>query len=150
MRSLLRQLQTDTRQRVLSTAGVLVPVFTQTGPCPQCAGPTEVQKSKRRNVVTCEHGAFVAQETVRVCAAGCKDPAGKRVTIGCEDLTRLVAPGKVYGYDLEVQAGTERFLRHQQREEIRAELHERATPLSSGQVSALGIRFLQHLGAAQE
>ena len=147
MRTLRREIEAENRRHVLSTAGVGVSVLTEDGPCPQCLGPTKVQKSITRNVVTCEHGALVAQETVRVCAAGCKDPQGNLVTLRCEDLSRRVAPGKVHGYDLEVHAGTERFVRHQQRQEIRDGLHENAIPISSGQVSALGLRFLQHLAA---
>jgi hypothetical protein len=54
----------------------------------------------------------------------------------------------VYGYDVEVHAGIERFLHHRQREEIRSELVQRyGISISSGQVSDLAAHFLEHLEA---
>jgi hypothetical protein len=68
------------------------------------------------------------------------------VTRRSEDLSRLVAPGATYGYDLEVHIGLERYLHHRQREEIRHNLETRhGISISSGQVSILANRFLQHL-----
>ncbi|MEW5907081.1 MAG: hypothetical protein AB1734_09935 [Elusimicrobiota bacterium] len=107
-----------------------------------------VRKSLRRNVVTLAHGAFLAQETVRACADGCAHPSGKRVIFRCRDLARLVPPGGIYGYDLEVHVGLERHLRHRQREEVRAGLlDEHGISLSAGQASRLAARFLRHLEA---
>lgn len=114
-------------------------------PCPSCSGPTLVQKSHPRNVVTLEHGSFVAYETVRVCAGRCRQPTGELVTLRSESLSRIVPPGAVYGYDVEVFVGLARFERHRQRKEIRAELSEQGITLSSGEVSALAHRFLKHL-----
>lgn len=116
--------------------------------CPECSGPTLVSKSLRRNVVTLKHGAFVAQETVRTCAGDCAHPSGRRVILRSRDLARLVPPGGVYGYDLEVHVGLERHLRHHQREEIRGELlSEHGIALSTGQESLLAARFVRHLEA---
>jgi len=116
--------------------------------CPQCFGPTLVRKSLRRNVVTLKHGAFVAQETVRICAGDCAHPSGKRVILRSQNLARLVPSGGVYGYDLEVHVGLERHLRHHQREEVRADLiREPGIALSTGQESILAARFVQHLEA---
>jgi hypothetical protein len=97
-------------------------------------------------VVTLEHGSFVAYETVRACAAGCRCPSGALLTLRPEDLARRVPPGANFGYDVEVFVGLERFVHHRQREEIRALLHDRGVMLSSGEVSALALRFLRHLG----
>jgi len=118
------------------------------GPCPRCSGPTRVQKSIRRHVVTLAHGGFVAQETVRVCASGCAYPSGRRVTLHSSSLAERVAPGATYGYDLEVHVGLARFVHHLQREEIRRELKVTyGIELSSGQTSLLAGRFLRHLEA---
>ncbi|PIU20331.1 MAG: hypothetical protein COT18_02825, partial [Elusimicrobia bacterium CG08_land_8_20_14_0_20_59_10] len=64
------------------------------------------------------------------------------------NLARLVAPGGVYGYDLEVHVGLERHLRHRQRKEVRADLLSgHGIPLSTGQESLLAARFVRHLEA---
>jgi hypothetical protein len=129
----------------MSTQGVIVRVEMGVVPCPCCFGPTLVQKSDPRNVVTLEHGAFVAYETVRICAARCRHPSGALVTARSEYLSRLVPAGRIFGYDVEVFVGLERFVHHKQREEILAELAKKGIILSSGEVSSLGLQFLQHL-----
>ena len=97
-------------------------------PCPSCSGPTVVQKSKPRIVITLEHGKFLVYETVRVCATRCRHASGALVTLRSEDVSRRVPPGAVYGYDVEVLVGLARFVHHRQREEILAELAELPTP----------------------
>ena len=129
----------------MSTRGIAVRVETRAEACPLCFGPTRVQKSTRRHVVTLEYGGVVACETVRVCAADCRHRSGALVTLRSEDLSRRVPPSAVYGYDVEVFAGLARFLHHRQREEIRADLDKHGVPLSSGEVSTLALRFLKHL-----
>jgi hypothetical protein len=70
------------------------------------------------------------------------------VTRRSEALVFKVSPGKVYGYDVEVHVGIERFLHHRQREEIRDELRQRyGIILSSGEISGLAAHFLKHLEA---
>lgn len=146
MRVQLSRLVEDWRQRISSTAGVRAEPETSEGPCLRCGGPTEVQKSVKHRVVTLEHGDFIAHETIHMCKARCRRPSGELVTERSEALSLKVSPGKVYGYDVEVHVGIERFLRHRQREEIRGELAQRhGISLASGQVSELAVRFLEHL-----
>lgn len=142
----MRLLQEEGRARALGSAGVVLAVGTEDGPCLQCSGPTKVQKTTQRSVATLGHGSFTAWETVRVCAGGCRHPNGQLVIRRSEALARQVASGAIYGYDLEVHVGLERFLNHRQRDEIRAELRDKyGILLSSGQVSNLARRFLDHL-----
>lgn len=130
----------------MSTRGVVVRVEAGAALCPLCRGPTVVQKSTRRNVVTVKHGPFLAYETVRVCRARCRHPSGELVTTRSESLSRRVPPGAVYGYDVEVFVGLRRFVEHRQREEIRTEFSkEHGITLSSGEVSTLALRFIEHL-----
>ena len=103
-----------------------------------------------RTVATLEHGSFLAYETVRICAAGCRYPSGTLVTVRPESLSRRVPPGSNYGYDVEVFVGRARFLEHRQREEIRAALEKRGLTPSSGEVSILARRFLTHLAELHE
>lgn len=85
---------------------------------------------------------------MRICAKGCTHPSGKPVLLRCESLARLVPPGANHGYDVEVQVGLARFLGNRQRKENLQELLDkyRISP-SSGQVSVLARRFLDHLEA---
>ena len=148
MRVQLNRLEEDWRHRIFGTAGIRAELETSEGPCLRCGGPTGVQKSVEHRVVTLEHGDFIAHEAIHVCKARCRQPSGELVTGRSEALLLRVSPGKVYGYDLEVHVGIERFLHHRQREEIRSELAQRhGIGLSSGQVSALAARFLEHLDA---
>ena len=111
--------------------------------CPVCGGELVVQKSKSRQVITFRAGAFTAREIRK----RCRQDASHPVMIS-ESLARLVKPQQRYGYDLIVHVGLARYVRGQQRQEIRAELSlERNIDLSEGTVSALCDRFLRYLEA---
>jgi hypothetical protein len=129
----------------MSTQGAIVRIEMGMVPCPYCFGPTVVQKTDPRNAVTLAHGRFIAYETVRICAKRCRHPSGDLVTIRSDNLSRLVPAGCIFGYDVEVFVGLERFVHHKQREEIRAELAKKGIILSSGEVSTLALRFLKHI-----
>ena len=94
-----------------------------------------------------KHGPFRAQERVRVCAAGCTSSSGARLTRRSEELQKLVPPGAIYGYDIEVRVGLARFVYNRQREEIRAELRREGIEVSTGEISALSLHFVLHLAA---
>ena len=92
------------------------------------------------------HGVFTAVETERVCARGCTQASGAKLTRRSADLRAAVPPGAVYGYDVEVFVGVQRFVLHRQRLEIRDALcRDYGIELSTGQVSALAARFVAHL-----
>lgn len=153
LRTLLRQRQIEDSRRMLSTAGALVRVDAKLTTCSLCSGPTKVQKSTPHNIATLEHGRFVALETVRVCAGRCRRPDGGPWTMRCQSLSQRVAPGNIDGYDVEVYVGRQRYLSQnsRQREEIRESLlREYGIQRSSGQISALAIRFLRHLAALHD
>jgi hypothetical protein len=144
----LSRLEAETRDRTFNIAGLVIPLETPDDPCPKCGGPMLVQKSLPHRVVTLEHGSFIARETIRVCSQGCTSSSGTLLTRRSELLPRWVGRGAVYGYDIEVYVGTERFVHHRQREEIRRHLKDQyAIALSTGEVSMLASRFLEHLEA---
>jgi len=102
-----------------------------------------VQKSKKRIVTTMETGTIQAREIRKVCSVDLSHP----VEIS-EALAQIVPAGQRYGYDLIVAAGTARYLRNMQRQEIRAELfREKNMTLSTGTISKLCDRFLLYLEA---
>ncbi len=105
-----------------------------------CGDSTRVRKTWQRSGVTLDHGPFRLRQTVRVCSSGCR---GKQ---RAGTLAGLIPPRSVVGYDVMVYVGLERFLRHRQREEIRASLAaDHGISLSSGEVSVLAGRFLAYL-----
>jgi hypothetical protein len=133
-------LQENCRQRAKSIAGALVEDEKIRRTCPSCGGPMRVSKTWVRTGVTLRHGTFRLRQRVRICASGC--PASKRIG----GLAGLVPPRGVVGYDVMVYVGLERFLRHRQREEIRASLAaDHGIFLSSGEISLLARRFLAYL-----
>lgn len=146
MREHLHALEAEGRRRILSTRGVVVSVKEEPLPCSRCGGPTVVQKATAHHVASLEHGAFVARETVRVCARRCTHPSGELVTQRSRTLSQRVPRGGVYAYDLEVRVGLDRYLRHRQRLEIQRDLEdEQGISISTGEISLLAVRFLEHL-----
>jgi hypothetical protein len=140
-------LQDDHRRQLLEIGWVEVLVDDPNRACRVCDGPTHMQKSIRRHGATLSHGTFRVRETVRVCASGCRQE-GVRAGCRSEALDVLIPPGSVVGYDVMVHVGLERFVRHQQREEIRDGLQrEQGIVLSTGEISDLCRRFLLYLGA---
>lgn len=148
MRAHVRSQQARCIQQIRDTARTLVHVSEAPQACAVCDGPTRVQKTVRRHGKTLEHGEFEAHESVQVCAAGCRHPAGNRVTQRAASLTKCIEPGRAIGYDVMVFVGLQRFVEHRQREEIRAALErEHGIRISSGAVSVLAERFTTHLEA---
>ncbi len=146
LREGLSRLEAESRRRALSIAGLAIEIPDEDSACPLCLGPTVVQKSTSRRVVTLAHGPFVAHVTVRVCARDCRYPSGAPVTVYPAVLSRLVGPGCTFGYDVEVFVGLERLLQHRQREEIQEDLRTKyGIELSAGEVSLLILRFCDHL-----
>jgi len=134
-------------QQVHGLRGVRVAVCEQPEPCSICGGPLHVQKTFVHTAMTLVHGTFRVRETVHVCAARCRHPSGALVTRRAMSLREHLIPGCLVGYDVMVYVGLERFLHHRQREEIREALERDGIPLSVGEISTLGVRFLGYLEA---
>ncbi len=126
---------------------VLVTVAEPAGMCAACGIRMRVQKTVQHTGVTLAHGSFRVRETVHVCASGCTKE-GRLVTARSLNLAKLLLPKSVVGYDVMVHVGLERFVHHRQREEIRVDLESsHGIPLSTGEISGLGRRFLTYLEA---
>ncbi len=126
---------------------VAVVVAEDRGGCPLCDGPMVVQKSAPRRGQTLAHGRFEAQETIYVCAAACRWPAGARVTRRAAGLCEALMPKSNFGYDVMVLVGQQRFGHHRQREEIQSALREEhGITISTGELSELSRRFTAYRG----
>jgi len=111
--------------------------------CPLCGGPVQIQKSKKRPVITLQAGVFAAKEIRKQCI---QDPS--HPVMGSAALSRLVKPRQRYSYELIVYVGLARYLSGKQRAEIREGLLEtHRIKLSEGSVSNLCARFLHYLEA---
>ncbi len=109
-----------------------------------------VQKTVRRHGVTIEHGRFTGREASFVCAARCRKDAAL-VTRRSAALAACLPPKGTVGYDVIVFVGLARFVEHRQRDEIRASLEaQHGIVLSTGEISALGRRFLAYLELLHE
>jgi hypothetical protein len=147
LRQRICSLRDDHRRQLFDVAGLQLVADDPRQMCPVCHGPTHVQKTVRRHGASLSHGTFCVRETVRVCAAGCRQK-GSPVVCRPEALNALIPPRSVVGYDVMAHVGLERFVRHRQRDEIRAALdQEHGIVLSAGEVSDLGRRFLVYLEA---
>ena len=132
--------------RATAQAGELFPCIefvAEAEACSICASPLQIQKSKRRQVITFQAGVFTAKEIRKKCMSNASHP------VMCSDaLARLVEPHQRYAYDLILHVGLARYVRGKQREEIRAELYrERGFRLSEGSISNLCDRFLVYFEA---
>ena len=140
-------MQDGFQNHLFDIAGVLVAADDPLETCPVCRQRMHVQKTVHRKGLTLSHGAFRVCETVRTCASECRHE-GSRIVHRPATLAGLIPPGSVVGYDVMVHVGLQRFVHHQQRDEIRAGLQkEHGILLSSGEISDLGRRFLVYLEA---
>ena len=110
--------------------------------CPRCGAALRTQKSKTRRLATLATGTIQAREVRKRCGQCPSLPVAVS-----EQLAALAPPRQRYGYDLIARAGLERYHRHRQRWEIRADLARQGIPLSDGSVSQLCDRFLRALEA---
>ncbi len=110
--------------------------------CPVCGQSLQIQKSRKRQVVTLAHGPMEIREIRKRC------PGNGCASLGSNVLLHLVKPGQKYGFDLIAHVGLMRYMAGLQREEIRLALwDEHGITLSAGSVSALCDRFLVYFEA---
>jgi len=129
-----------------ATRGLLVSANTQRDPCQTCGNTMVVEKTLRRHVSTLAHGYLEVRETVLVCGERCRHENGSLVRLRSEDISDIVPPGGVFGYDVIVHVGLQRLLFHRQREEIQQDLEEEhGITASTGAISTMQHRFLTYL-----
>src|SRR5438105_1418365 len=150
LRSVIASLDQRYREQVHEVETVPLIVREPPEACAVCGGRMNVQKTIQRWGKTLAHGLFRVRETIYACASRRKK--GHRVvTARSSFLAQLLLPHSTVGYDLLVYVGCQRFVHYRQREEIRSELKERyGIVLSTGEISALGRRFLVYLEALHQ
>jgi hypothetical protein len=127
-----------------------VPLIVREPPeaCAVCGGRMNVQKTIQRWGKTLAHGLFRVRETIYACPSRGRKKGHPLVTARSSSLAQLLLPHSTVGYDLLVYVGCQRFVHYRQREEMRSDLKEQyGIVLSTGEISALGRRFLVYLEA---
>lgn len=106
-----------------------------------------VQKTICRTVVSLQHGAFQAHETVR-CPSGEEPPVLRHSA----QLAELVPSGARYGFDLLAHVGVETFLHGHSLDELREALSARqpAIPIPPSSLWDQQQKFLFYLGCLHE
>lgn len=150
MRSVIASLDQTYREQVHDLETVPLIVREAPGACTVCGSRMNVRKTIQRWGKTLAHGLFRVRETIYACVSRRKK-GHHVVTARSSFLAQLLLPHSTVGYDLLVYVGCQRFVHYRQREEIRAELKERyGIVLSTGEISALGRRFLVYLEALHQ
>lgn len=138
-------MQIQAKQGIHETNGFRVNSYNDSGVCPNCFQKLKVQKTIQRQMVTIRYGDIIAHEKVFWCSNGCKNPDGTFVTKRSSELKHLVPHRSIFGYDIEVYVGIQKFLHFRQRNEIVTLLKdEYGITISSGEISYLTSRFLYH------
>jgi len=137
----------ETCQRRVHELGELFVTVNDPPPvCATCGAPLRVRKTVVRHGMTLAHGSFHLREKVYACTPACQTRVQHAPSV-----ERLLPPGSRVGYDVMVAVGLDRFVRHQQREEIRATLaSEHGIALSVGEISTLARRFLAYVAALHQ
>lgn len=125
------------------------PAYLRFGPehsdCPVCGSRLLVRKTRPRDVVLLDVGSIQAQETHMYCPACASHPGFRS-----KELSRRVAPGATFGYDVMVHIGLATFQRCRTVEELVAELRALHVEISPSEVRVQARRFILYLAQAHE
>jgi hypothetical protein len=149
VRSELDKLQNDYHRGLEIIRGIDVTVAPTETTCPECCDEMGVQQTRpKRRVATVKYGPLSLRVVTLACNNGCRNSDGKAITRRPEVLSRIVARGSNFGYDVEVYVGLQKYLHQRQREEIQADLlKDYGISISTGRISDLQKKFLQHYAA---
>ena len=112
----------ETARRLLESklrlSGIAVRMDAVETDCPTCSASLAVQKTSFRRIVTNKHGALNGWWPKQECPNGCKGDDGRVFTRRAEKLDNLAMKNHKFGYDIEVEVGVCRYLKHMQIREI--------------------------------
>jgi hypothetical protein len=106
-----------------------------------CGGKLNVQKTRKKTIITLDIGAFRVRETVLEC------PQDKSIYT-CQELRDLVPYRCTFGFDVLVYVGKALFIHCRSDQEIIKKLAERNIPISDRQIAYLGKKFIIYLALA--
>ena len=129
----------------LRISQVTVRVDAEESYCPICGAALRVQKTSLSGIVTNEHGTLNGWWPTQMCPNRCKNEDGRAYTRRAEKLDNLAMKNHWFGYDLEVEVGICRYLKHMQINEIYEKLKADGKEMSGATISRYSKQFLVHL-----
>lgn len=109
--------------------------------CTICGEELNVQKTRKKKVVTIEIGSFQAKETLLIC------PHDGEV-YASQDLRGLSPARCTFGFNILVYVGKAVFMRNRNVKEIVMELWEKNVSISEREIGYLGRKFIVYLALA--
>jgi hypothetical protein len=132
-------------QSKLRLRDIAVRVDAEESSCPICGASLAVIKTSFNGIVTNGHGPLNAWWPTQGCPQGCKAGDGQAFTRRAGKLSELAMKKHKFGYDLEVEIGIRRYLKHMQISEIQEGLEAEGKKISPASISRYSYQFLDHL-----
>jgi hypothetical protein len=110
-----------------------------------CGVALKVQKTSFTAIVTDEHGMLNGWWPTQECPNRCKNENGRAFTRRAEKLEKLAMKNHKFGFDLEVEVGICRYLKHMQINEIYEKFKADGKKMSKATISRYSYQFLEHL-----
>ena len=129
----------------LQLSQIAVRVDAEESHCPICGAALTVQKTSFSEIVTNKHGALSGWWPTQKCPNGCKKEDGRTFTKRAGQLENLAMKNHGFGYDIEVEVGICRYLKHMQIDEIVEKFDAEGKKMSPASVSRYSHQFLDHL-----
>ena len=126
-------------------SGVPVSIDAEQSYCVVCGAVMTVQKTSYGVLVTDEHGALNSWWPTLACPNKCRTEDGRTVTKRAETRDALAMKNHKFGYDLEVEVGICRYLKHMQIDEIHERFKAEGKAMSPSSISRYSRHFLEHL-----
>ena len=139
----------ETAHRLLESklllSGVPVCIDAEQSHCVICGAIMTVKKTSFGTLVTNEHGMLNSWWPTLVCPNKCKTEDGHTITKRAETRDGLAMKSHKFGYDLEVEVGICRYLKHMQIDEIHEKFKAEGKEMSPSSISRYSRHFLNHL-----
>ena len=129
----------------LQLSGVPVCIDTEETHCVVCGAAMRVQKTSFGEIVTNEYGALNVWWPTLVCPNKCRTEDGRTFTKRAGNRDGLAMKNHKFGYDIEVEVGICRYLKHMQIDEINERFKAEGKAMSPSSISRYSRHFLEHL-----
>ena len=126
-------------------SGIDICVDADKASCPICGAFLIVQKTSFHRIVTTQHHCLNGWWPTQKCPNECRTADGNIYTRRNEDAKSLAMENHGFGYDIEVEIGFKRYVKHMQIGEIAGEYKDVGIKISNATISRYSHQFLDHL-----
>jgi hypothetical protein len=126
-------------------SGIDICVDADKASCPICGAFLIVQKTSFHRIVTTQHHSLNGWWPTQKCPNECRTADGNIYTRRNEDAKSLAMGNHGFGYDIEVEIGFKRYVKHMQIVEIAGEYKDVGIKISNATISRYSHQFLDHL-----